>query len=649
MCGIAGAMYADANHPVDGGLLRQMADSLAHRGPDGVGYWIGPGVGLAHRRLSIIDLAGGEQPMTNEDGTLQIVFNGEIYNYRELRTQLIHRGHSFRTNSDTEVILHLYEERGADAVSALRGMFAFALWDGHARQLLLARDRVGLKPLYFLRDDHHVVFGSELKAILTDPRVARDIDPWALDDYLTFGMVQGERSIIRNVMRVPPATSIIFRQRDLHTTTRRYWSLRFESTSWSQADAAEAVQAKLEETVRVHLIADVPVGAFLSGGVDSSIIVGLAAQALSTPIQTFSIGFDDPVLNELPYARVVARQFNTNHYEEIATADTVQLLDELVRYYDEPFADSSAIPTYLVSRLAARFVKVVLSGDGGDEAFGGYARYVRDFREHQVRRLLPSFVRGSIVAPLARIWPNGDVIPRVLRAKTVLTNLALSPSSAYANSMAIYRAGRQHPLLAECLREEVKGYAPEAFVAAAYERVGDADPIAAMIAADVDIRLPDNYLLKVDRASMANGLEVRPPFVDHELLELAAKIPSSLKVHRGQSKHLLKHTYQHLLAASAIRRPKQGFEIPLNAWLKGPLRGVVHDLVLGDRTKLEGLVDLEAVQSLASQHYSGASSNGRAIWSLLILAKWVGEYMNPIAATSNIGGPLRTAVVGSTQ
>ena len=378
-----------------------------------------PGIGLAHRRLSIIDLEGGDQPIGNEDGSIQVVFNGEIYNYQELRRGLEARGHRFRTKSDTEVLVHLYEEHGTALVDRLRGMFAFALWDQNQRRLVLARDRLGLKPLYLYRDAEKLVFGSEIKAILASPGIARAVDPAAVEDYFAYGMVPGARTIFQGITKLPPAHVLTVRPGDLTAPPHRYWRLRIEPDFGPTPEQwQEAIRAKLAETTRLHLIADVPVGAFLSGGIDSSIVVGLAAGLTQGPLQTFSMGFAEERYSELPFARQVADQFGTQHTEEIVTPDAVSLIDELTHYYDEPFADSSAIPTFLVARLASRSVKVVLSGDGGDEAFGGYARYAHDLKESAVRRWLPAWFRRAALGPVARVWPKADWLPRPLRAKT---------------------------------------------------------------------------------------------------------------------------------------------------------------------------------------------------------------------------------------
>lgn len=628
MCGIAGVLYADSDRPVEPAVLRAMGASIAHRGPDAEGFWAEPGIGLVHRRLSIIDLGGGDQPIGNEDGSVQVVFNGEIYNYQKLRAALEARGHRFRTHSDTEVLVHLYEEHGEQMVVHLRGMFAFALWDRKSRRLLLARDRVGIKPLYVYRDHAKLLFGSELKAILAHPNVARAIDEAALEDYLAYGMVPGARSIFKRIAKLPPAHVLTADARALDGAARRYWQLRIEPDPRpTVGEWQEAIAAKLEETVRLHLVADVPVGAFLSGGLDSSMMVAISTGAAQAPLQTFSIGFADESFSELPYARQVAARFGARHTEEMVAPDAVSLLGELTQFYDEPFADSSAIPTYLVSRLASRSVKVVLSGDGGDEAFGGYARYAHDLREASLRRLLPGWFRRMALAPLAQLWPKSDWLPRRLRAKTLLTNLSLDPGAAYANTLSCCRLPLRRTLLAPDVSARLNGHVPEQLIRADYASAPPFDALGGMIAADVGTILPDDFLVKVDRASMAHGLEVRPPLLDHELLELAARLPSEWKVRGCETKWIFKRLCRQRLPASVIDRPKHGFELPIDAWLRGPLGEMFESAVLSPRARVAGLVHQPAVGSLYRAHRRGTGRHGQVLWCLLVLAHWVERYL----------------------
>lgn len=638
MCGIAGLLYSDAARPVDRGTLRAMGDAIAHRGPDAEGFWDEPGVGLVHRRLSIIDLAGGDQPIGNEDGSVQVVFNGEIYNYRELRDGLIARGHRLQTSSDTEVLVHLYEEQGERLVERLRGMFAFAIWDRRERRLLLARDRLGIKPLYVYRDAEKLLFGSELKAILAHPGVDRTLDPAALEDYLAYGMVPGSRSIFARVEKLLPAHTLLVRHDGLGRSPRRYWRLRMEPDHRPSAEEwAEEVRHKVADAVRLHLIADVPVGAFLSGGLDSGTVVGLAAEAADGPLRSFSIGFREQAFNELPSARLVAQRYGTRHVEEVVTPDAAELIDVLTHHYDEPFADSSAVPTFLVSQLAAREVKVVLSGDGGDEAFGGYARYAHDLKEAAVRRRLPAWLRRAALGPLARAYPKADWLPRPLRAKTALTNLALEPAGAYANSLSLCRPPLRRRLLAPDLAAALNGHDPGRIARDGYAEAPAGDALGGMIAADVATLLPDDYLVKVDRASMAVGLEVRPPLLDHELMELAGRIPSDYKVRRGETKWIFKRACGDLLPAEVLGQPKRGFEIPVDAWLRGPLREQFESVVLAPGARVGGLIDQAAARRTYRAHVAGVGRHGGVLWGLLILARWADRYLGSVGSVATGG------------
>jgi asparagine synthase (glutamine-hydrolysing) len=630
MCGIAGVLYRQSERKPDPRVLAAMARAIAHRGPDGEGFYSASGVGLAHRRLSIIDLDGGVQPMGSEDQSIQVVFNGEIYNFQELRAGLLARGHQFRTRSDTEVLVHLYEEHGEDLVHRLRGMFAFALWDGPQRRLVLARDRVGLKPLYIYQDHEKLLFGSELKALLAHPDVDRAVDPAAVDDYLAWGMIPGRRSIFRKVSKLPPAHVVTVAQDTLHCQPRRYWQYRIQADAKrSVEDWCEGLRSKLEETVRVHQIADVPVGAFLSGGLDSSAMVAIQSRLGGDAVQTFSIGFREAAFSELPYAREVARQFGTVHTEEVITPDAVSVLDDLVHYYDEPFADSSAIPTLWVSRLARQHVKVVISGDGGDEAFGGYARYVHDLGEAALRRHLPRWLRRGLLRPLAQCWPKADWLPRILRAKTTLTNLSLDGPDAYANTLSLCRRPLRSHLVAADLAGELNGHRPELAVSEPFALAPADDPLAGMISADVNMLLPDDFLTKVDRASMSCGLEVRPPLVDHELLELAGQVPSCFKVRHGEGKWILKQLYRDRLPACVTDRAKHGFEIPVDQWLRGPLRDRFESSVLSQTARVADLIRQPVAATLYRSHLAGVGRHGNALWSLLVLAHWAEKYLTP--------------------
>ena len=637
MCGIAGILFADPERVASPDVLHRMSNSIAHRGPDAHGLLNEPGAALIHRRLSIIDLDGGDQPIGNEDGSVQVVFNGELYNYRQLRSDLIETGHELRTRTDTEVLVHSYEEDGDRLVDRLRGMFAFALWDRNRRRLLLARDRIGIKPLFVYRDSEKLLFGSELKAILAYPGIARDIDVAGLTDYLTYGVIPGGRSIFQRIEKLPPGHILTVDAEHLDRHPRRYWQLEFQTDdSLTLESWRESVHAKLEETVGQHLIADVPVGAFLSGGMDSSLIVALASGQSQTPLQTFSVGFEHEAFNELPFARQVASQFRTEHREQVVSADAASLLPELVRFYDEPFADSSAVPTYLISQLASEHVKVVLSGDGGDEAFGGYSRYAHDLKEWTIRQCIPRWLRRSLLLAFSRVWPKADWLPRPLRLKTLLTNLSLDAPAAYANTLSLCREPLRSRLLSSDVRAGSPGHDPARIVHDNYSLAPSNDALAGMIAADMATLLPDDYLVKVDRASMAHGLEVRPPLLDHEFLELCVRIPSKWKVSRGETKWFLKTLYADRLPDSVVWRRKQGFEIPVDRWFRGPLNEMFRSMVLSPSSTLRDLIDQPTAEDILKAHQAGRTRQGSTLWTLLFLACWCDRYVKADAPNAEI-------------
>ncbi len=651
MCGIAGILYSERDRLVDPRVLDAMGRSLWHRGPDGSGTWIEPGVGLAHRRLAIIDPAAGRQPIGNEDDSIQIVFNGEIYNYRTLRDGLVARGHRFRTQSDTEVLVHLYEECGPDFVDQLRGMFALAIWDRPRGRLTLARDRIGIKPLYLYRDAKQLLFGSEPKAILAYG-IDRSVDPRALEDYLCYGFVPGPRSIFRGIEKWPAGHMLTvevdngrFRERG-----RRYWAPAFDSNGpVDEANLVTSVSETIDSAVLSHLVADVPVGAFLSGGIDSSIVVESASRHLPA-MHTFSIGFREAGYDELPHARRVAGRFGTRHIEQVVSSDSAEALEGLTEHYDEPFADPSAIPTLALSRMAAEHVKVVLSGDGGDEAFGGYSRSAHHLWEPRIRSGCPAAIRTGLLGPLGRRWPKADYLPRIFRAKTLLENLSRDPATAYAYTLSTLRSDRRRSLLSSELIAELGDHDPEREMALRYPRDGERDHLAGMIAVDLAATLVDGYLVKVDRASMAHGLEVRPPLLDHELLESALAMPSMFKIRDGQTKWILKRTYDDRLPPGILDRPKQGFEVPLSEWFRGSLHATFRDRVLSPSSIVGDWIDRDRVARLLQRHRSGLGDESRPLWTLMVLAAWADRYLNaPTTPSPDLEAPTPTLSVPSTS
>jgi asparagine synthase (glutamine-hydrolysing) len=628
MCGIAGVFFANSAQVPDNAALRAMSEAIVSRGPDGEGLRAEAGVGLIHRRLSIIDIGGGAQPMGNEDGSVQVVFNGEIYNYEKLKAELEAAGHTFKSRSDTEVLVHLYEDRGEKMVEHLRGMFAFAIWDRRRRRMLLARDRIGIKPLYIYRDGEKLLFASEPKAILAYPGFRPEIDHAALEDFLTYGNVPGPRSIFKGVTKLQPGHTLLLEPGRLESAPRSYWRLKFEpDEKLTSEEWVEAIQAKFDETVKAHMIADVPVGAFLSGGIDSSAVIAAASRQYHGQLRTYSIGFKEHGFSELPYARAVAESFGTAHSERVLIPDSGRVLDGLTQCFDEPFADPAAVPTFLLARTAARDVKVVLTGDGGDEAFGGYSRYAHDLRESAVRHMLPKWFRQGVVGPIASIWPQTAWLPRPLRLKWALTHLSMDPAAAHANSISLCRQPLRRSLMAPDVVARLVGYDPGLTVRLAHQGTCPNDPLAGMLAADVSTVLPDDFLVKVDRATMAAGVEARPPLLDHELLELAARVPSRFKVRNGETKWIFKQVARRSLSSDVIDRPKHGFEVPVGEWLKGPLRDRFTDIVLAPNGAVSSLLDRREVAKLFARHQRGARGLGKILWSLLILGDWAERYL----------------------
>ena len=624
MCGIAGVLYLDGRR-AQPQTLRLMGDAIAHRGPDGAGYYCDRAFGFVHRRLSIIDIKGGGQPIANEDGTVNVVFNGEIYNYLELRKRLEKKGHRFRTKSDTESLVHLFEDQGAELVNELRGMFAFAIWDSKPQTLTLARDRIGQKPLYYYRDHEKFIFGSEIKAILAHPNVRNILNIQAVDSYLTLGMVPGSQSIYRDIHKLQPGhTATISKNGDIHTS--EYW--RYEpavNNSLTAVEWRERVAAKVDDAVKSHLVADVPIGSFLSGGIDSTVVSSIAAEHASESLQTFSIGFSADGRSELPTARETSRRIGGVHHESTVHPDAAADLQKLVEVYDEPFGDSSAIPTMRVAESAAKNVKVVLSGDGGDECFGGYERYAHDLNESRIRRRIPGWARRLLVGPIANLWPNADWLPRAFRGRSFLNNVSSSPAMAYANTISNCPVNVRRWLYAPHVKHTLERWTTEQALAESFQ-ICDRAHLEGMIAADFTCLLPDAFLVKVDRASMAVGLEVRPPLVDHELVELAASIPSSLKICRGQTKWILKKSMSEYLPDSLTNTPKRGFEIPLNSWMKGPLKETLYETAIRPDSLLAGILSTERIQRLSDAHSRGSRKVGQLLWNVLVLASWLEHY-----------------------
>ncbi|WP_454065105.1 asparagine synthase (glutamine-hydrolyzing) [Candidatus Nitrospira salsa] len=625
MCGICGVFNVGTGAPVPVSLLKTMADTIVHRGPDEEGFYsVGP-VGLAHRRLSIIDLEGGQQPQTNEDQSVWVVFNGEIYNFQELRDFLLKKGHTFKTRSDTEVIVHLYEEKGEDCFKDLRGMFAIAIWDSRQRQLLLARDRVGKKPLFYAYNESRVVFGSEMKAVLAAPDVSRDVDLEALSDYFSLLYVPAPKSIFTSVRKVLSGHYVVISERGLRD--EEYWDIDFSRTVVkSEREWCEELMEAYHEAVQLRLISEVPLGAFLSGGIDSSSVVALMSQITGKPVITTSIGFEEKEFDELEYARQVATQFGAQHFEQVVRPDAVGITEKLAWYYDEPFADSSAIPTYYVSKLAREHVTVALSGDGGDELFAGYRRYVFDNREEQLRSFLPSWFRRGVFGPLASLYPKADWAPRVFRGKATFENLSRSHIEAYFRSISAVRPEVKQQLLHRQVQESLGSYDTVNVLRSYYEKAHGADPIARILYVDVKTYMTDDILAKVDRASMAHSLEVRAPLLDHPFMELAARIPASFKLQGTTGKHIFKKALEGTLSHDILYRNKMGFAVPLERWFRVELKDIAHDMLFQD--KGHPFLNMDTVGKLWKEHQSGLRNRATELWTVLMFRMWERQFLS---------------------
>jgi len=622
VCGFVGIFDPRGEAPIDQALLSRMNRTQTHRGPDGEGTYAAPGIGLGHTRLAIIDLDTGAQPMFNEDRSVVVVYNGEIYNFRELRSELCGRGHRFDTASDTEVIVHAWEEWGEACVARLRGMFAFALWDARQRTLFLARDRIGIKPLHYaVLPDGQLIFASELKALLAHPDLPRRIEPSAIEDYLAYGYVPDPGSIYRDALKLRPGHWLAWRVGAAAPREERYWQLRFAARSrLGLAQAAGELLERLEEAVKLRMIADVPLGAFLSGGIDSSAIVAMMRRHSATPPDTCAIGFEESDHDESRFAQEVALAWGTRHHVGHARSRDLEVIERLPGIYDEPFADSSAIPTVQLCALARQVVKVALSGDGGDELFAGYRRHRWHLYEERVRQVLPAGIRRPLFGMLGDLYPKLDWAPQPMRLKATLCELALDSADAYFRSVSITSDAVRRRLYAPELRRELQGYDAAQVIRAHWRETAGQHPLDQAQYADIMTWLPGDILVKVDRASMAHALEVRVPFLDHPLVEWAASLPPGLRLNARGSKRVLRSALAGDLPAAVLRRPKMGFAVPLAAWLRGPLLGPVRKALAAPAFAESGLLDMRAVGRLIEEHRGGGSDHGRTIWALFMLA-----------------------------
>ncbi len=609
-----------ARRDVDPALLARMNQSVFHRGPDEGGVHLEPGVGFGHRRLSIIDLSTGQQPLYNEDQSVVVVFNGEIYNFQDLVPELEAAGHRFRTHSDTEVIVHGWEQWGEDCVKRFRGMFAFALWDRNRETLFLARDRMGKKPLYYATlPTGELIFGSEMKALLLHPALKRDIDPRAVEDYFAYGYVPDPRTILRTVQKLPPAHTLMVRRAAAAAAPREYWDVPFQPLGkLSEADAADELIARLREAVKIRLISEVPLGAFLSGGVDSSGVVAMMAGLSADPVNTCSISFGDPAYNESQFAQQIAARYHTRHYVEQVDTDDFGLLDVLAQAYDEPFADSSAMPTYRVCQLARKRVTVALSGDGGDETLAGYRRYRWHMYEERVRRLLPQPVRGPLFGALGWLYPKLDWAPKVLRAKSTFQAIARESVAGYFHSVSIMPDYLRRRLFSATFRSQLQGYEAIEVLRAHASRAPTDDALARIQYLDMKTYLPGDILVKVDRASMQHALEVRVPFLDHEFVAWLSGLPEAFKLHGREGKYLFKRALESYVPRDVLYRPKMGFAVPIAKWFRGPLRERVRGAILGPGLADTGFFDQGYLRTLVDQHQTGSRDHSAALWALLM-------------------------------
>ncbi len=630
MCGIAGIVTTSPNRPIGDyqDILHRMCDEMAHRGPDADGFWSDGRAALGQRRLAIIDLSdSGRQPMTNEDGTLWITFNGEIYNFHELREQLIGHGHTFRSNCDTEVILHAYEQWGEDCVNRFRGMFAFAIWDTKAQRLFAVRDRRGKKPFFYHWDGQVFRFASELAAILDDPAVPRVMDAQAIDYYLTWGYVPAPSTGFAAVKKLPPAHTLTLdaRAANPEPVIRKYWELRYlPKSEISFEDAKEALREELTRAVRIRLMSDVPLGAFLSGGIDSSIVVGLMATLSDQPVKTFSIGFADAAYNELGHARRIADKWSTDHHEFIVEPDAVSILPLLVRHYGEPYADASAVPTYYVSQITRDKVTVALNGDGGDEAFLGYERYLANQISEYLQRVPGT---GPGIRMLGRLLPPSiESKSRIDRVRRFLEVALLPEADRYAHWVGYFGEAEKDRLYKADFSQRLRRREALDW----YDRIVSAQPGLSAVEranlADFHGYLPYDLLVKVDIASMANSLEARSPLLDHKILEFAARLPQRYKIRGRKGKWILRQAFADMLPPENVNRPKAGFGAPIGTWFREAMRPMVEDLLLSDSSCIRGYLDGAAIERIVRSHLNREANHTYRIWNLIMLEMWHREF-----------------------
>ena len=626
MCGITGFVRNDGK-PVDEALLARMNEAIRHRGPDEDGFYVNGSVGLAMRRLAIIDLKGGQQPIHNQDRTAWIVFNGEIYNYLELREKLEKLGHTFYTNSDTEAIVHAYDRYGSDCPKHLRGMFAFAIWNERDQELFLARDRVGKKPLLYSLVNGQLIFASEFSALLLHPDVSRDVEPAALDYYLSYMCIPAPLTAYRAIRKLEPGHWLRWRKGEIQI--ERYWQPDFtKKLNIDEEEAGERTVEILRDAVRVRLMSEVPLGAFLSGGIDSSAVVALMSQESSERVKTFSIGFDEQDFSELHHARRIAEHVGADHHEFIVRPDAVEVLPTLVEHYGEPYADSSAVPTYYVAKETRKHVTVALNGDGGDESFAGYERYIAMGITEKYRRV-PSFLRESLIKETVNLIPTSPTKrSRVSSAKRMLDAVSQPRVNRYARWVSVFNDETKPPLYSDFFREQTSQADPTGLLETWFKRANGIGILDAMLLTDQMTYLPNDLLVKVDIATMAVSLEARSPFLDHHVIEFAASLPQNLKARRLTTKYLLKKVLRKLLPSENLNRRKMGFGVPIGHWFRGKMQPFLREVVLSDKAMRRGLFKPEAVRQLVELHARGERDYSHQLWTLLMLELWFNRFID---------------------
>lgn len=627
MCGICGVVNIEHEDPVKSDILKEMCDVIKHRGPDDEGFLLDGHVGIGMRRLSIIDLNTGKQPISNENGSVWIVFNGEIYNHIELRHELEKKGHQFKTKTDTEAIVHAYEEWGENCVQKLNGMFGFAIWDKRKQMMFIARDRIGIKPMYYFFDGKRLIFGSELKSILKAEDIPKRVDLQALDNFLTFEYIPAPLSIFQDIKKLPAGYYLTLRNGNIKV--RNYWELNFQANGLDERSVQNNLKELLQDAVKIRLMSDVPLGAFLSGGIDSSTTVALMAQVMDQPVKTFSIGFEDSTYNELEYARMIAKKFNTDHHEFIIKPDAVELTEQLIGFLDEPFGDFSIFPTYLVSKMARDYVTVVLSGDGGDELFAGYDPYIAD-RLFAKYAKIPRFIRNGVIAKMADIIPPTSKKKGFInRTKRFIEGAKLPEDLHHTRWMIFLQELEKEMLYADDMKSGITENDPYKFIRhyfanSAYNKN---DEVSRQLYVDIKTYLVDDILVKVDRMSMATSLEARVPFLDHRFVEFSATIPSSMKLKSNMTKYILKKSMEDILPHDILYRGKEGFSIPIKNWLKNELKPMLTDTLSTEKVKREGFFNPDYINRLIKEHLKGKENHSHRLWALMMFGMWYDIYM----------------------